>query len=142
MFLFWVFGWGRGEKAWPFGVGMVYAMWVLCGKVCGREEQLESDFMKLSERCPWMCIVLVFVFRHWFFCFLFFFWFFFTGFDGHGRVVVVQWFLCVLWWLWLWLWLWLCVGGWMKYYFIVVFILFYCIKSWNSSTTIGCEKVK
>ena len=48
--------------------------------------------------------------------------FFFTGFDGHRRVVVVQWFL------WVWWWLWWCVGGWMKYYFIVVFILFYCIK--------------
>ena len=34
-----------------------------------------------------------FVFRLWFFCFLFLF--FFTGFDGHGGVVVVQWFLWV-----------------------------------------------
>ena len=34
-----------------------------------------------------------FVFRLWFFCFLFLF--FFTGFDGHGGVVVVQWFLWI-----------------------------------------------
>ena len=53
----------------------------------------------------------------------FFFLFFFTGFDGHDGVVFVQWFLWVWWWLWLW------VGGWMKYYFIVVLILFYCVKN-------------
>ena len=51
----------------------------------------------------WLC---------WFFCFIFLF--FFTGFDGHSEVVVVQWFL------WVWWWLWLCVGSWMKYYFIVL----------------------
>ena len=57
----------------------------------------------------------------WFFGLLFLL--FLTSFDGHGGVVFVQWFLWVLWWLWLY------VGGWMKYYFIVVFILFYYIKS-------------
>ena len=66
----------------------------------------------------------------------FIFFFFFTGFDGHGGIVVVQWFLWD-WWL-----LWWCVGSWIKYYFIVdvfvdsviyyfivMFILFYCVKS-------------
>ena len=56
-----------------------------------------------------------------------FFWvfvlFFFTSFDRHGGIMVMQWFL------WIWWWLWWCVDGWMKYYFIVVFILFYCVKS-------------
>ena len=37
--------------------------------------------------------------------------------------VSVQWFL------WLWWRLWLCVGGLMKYNFIVMFILVYCVKS-------------
>ena len=80
----------------------------------------------------WVSVLLCFsIWLCWFFCFLFFF--FFTSFDGHGGVVVVQWFLWD-WWL-----LWWCVGSWMKYYFIVnVFvgsmiyyfivrdILFYC----------------
>ena len=44
------------------------------------------------------CFGLVLCFELWFFCFLFLF--LFTGFDGHGRVVVVQWFLWVWWWLW------------------------------------------
>ena len=25
-------------------------------------------------------------------------------------------------------WMWLCFDGWMKYYFIIMFILFYCVK--------------
>ena len=86
----------------------------------------------VSALCFGLCLCFGFMFRTgflfqawvsiwlcWFFCFLFLF--FFTGFDGHSGVV--QWFL------WVWWWLWLCVSGWMKYYFIIVFILFYCVKS-------------
>ena len=62
----------------------------------------------------WVC-VLGCDFSAFFFFLLHWFWW-------AWRVVVVQWFL------WVWWWLWLCVGGWMKYYFIVVFILFYCVK--------------
>ena len=83
----------------------------------------------------WISLLLCFpIWLCWFFCFLFFF--FFTGFDGHGGIVVVQWFLWD-WWLLRW-----CVGSWIKYYFIVdvfvgsviyyfivMFILFYCVKS-------------
>ena len=49
------------------------------------------------------CFELDLCFELWFFCFLFLF--FFTGFDGHDKVVVVQWFLWVWWWLWLCWWL-------------------------------------
>ena len=70
-----------------------------------------SGFLFCSSSLVWLC---------WFFWV--FVLFCFTGFDGHGGVVVVQWFL------WVWWWLWWCVDGWMKYYFIVVFILFYCVK--------------
>ena len=88
----------------------------------------------VSALCFGMCLCFEFVFKAgflfqawvsiwlcWFFCFLFLF--FFIGFDGHDGVLVVQWFL------WIWCWLWLCIGGWMKYYFIVMFILFYCVKN-------------
>ena len=54
--------------------------------------------------CFRLCLCFGFVFRAGFLfravIFLLFF-FFFTSFDGHGGVVVVQWFLWVWWWLWL-----------------------------------------
>ena len=88
----------------------------------------------------WVCwffwVSLLLCFSIWLCWFFYFFFFFFTGFDGHGGVVVVQWFLWN-WWLLRW-----CVGSWIKYYFIVnVFvgnviyyfivgdILFYCVKN-------------
>ena len=87
-----------------------------------------SGYACVLSLCFGLCLCFKFVFRAWvsiwlcwFFCFLFLF--FFTGFDGHDGIVVVQWFS------WVWWWLWLCVGSWMKYYFILVFILFYCVKS-------------
>ena len=65
------------------------------------------------------CVSGLFVF--WAVIFLLSFFFFFTGFDGHGGLWLCNDFYgfdggCG------------CVGGWMKYYFIVVFILFYCVK--------------
>ena len=71
LFLFWVFGWGRWRKSLGFwcGYGLCYVGFVWEG-LWGREEQLESDFTKLSEWYPWMCTVLVF--RRWFFCFFIF----------------------------------------------------------------------
>ena len=131
-----------------FGLSSLFSAFWLCVSGCACVLAL----------CFGLCLCFGFVFFRlglcfelWFFCFLFFssslvlmctaglclcfsvdfsaffFLFFFTGFDRHCGVVVVQWFLWVWWWLWLWLWL--CVGGWIKYYFIVVFILFYCVKS-------------
>ena len=76
---------------------------------------------------PLALLVCLFVCSFVFSLFFCSFFLFFVDFLWVLVTVVGLW-LC--WWFpWLWWWLWLCFSCWMKYYFIVVFILFYCIKS-------------
>ena len=83
------------HRCWPtFGLSSLFSAFWLCVLSCACVLAL----------CFRLCLCFGFVFRAGFLfravIFLLFF-FFFTSFDGHGGVVVVQWFLWVWWWLWL-----------------------------------------